>query len=236
MIQRVHRFDEVGSTMDEARSLAEAGAPHGSIVTARVQTGGRGRSGRHWVSPAGNLYATVVLRPGGGPMQAPQLGFVVALAVAEAVDDLAGPGTALKWPNDVLRSGAKLAGILLERLGSGAVLAGIGVNAAHRPDGMPYPVTSLRSLGCLADADALLDALLPRLDAGWAAWQADGFAAVLSRWRSRGPALGAALRVRLDTGVVEGSFAGLGADGTLLLDTATGRRSLVAGDVLLSLA
>ncbi len=219
--------------MDEARGLAEAGAPHRTTVTARTQNGGRGRGGRNWVSPAGNLYATILLRPSGDARQAPELGFVVAIAVAEAVDQLAGPRSALKWPNDVLRGNAKLAGILLERLADGAVLAGIGVNVAHRPEGMPYPVTSLRALGCTAGPDALLDAVLDRIDAGWAAWQAGGFAPVLAQWRARGPALGAPLRVRVGTELVAGAFAGLGADGTLLLETPGGRRSLVAGDVLL---
>ncbi len=214
--------------------MAAAGAPHGTTVTARVQTGGRGRSGRSWVSPAGNLYATVLLRPPGRDARgAPELGFVVAVAVAEAVDQVAGPGTRLKWPNDVLREGAKLAGILLERLDNGAVLAGIGLNVAHRPDGMPYAVTSLHALGCAAAPDAVLDAVLDRLDAGWGAWRVDGFAAVLARWRLRGPALGAPLQVRLGPEVVAGEFAGLRQDGALLLDTQAGRRTLVAGDVLL---
>ena len=229
----IHRLAEVSSTMDAARDLAVAGAAHGTVVTARVQTGGRGRSGRAWSSPAGNMYATIVLRPDGDVRAAPQLGFVAAVAVAEAVDRVAGPLTTLKWPNDALRDGAKLAGILLERLEDGAVLAGIGINVEHRPAGTPYPVTSLRAIGCSASPDAMLEALLERLAAGWAAWQAEGFARVLTRWRARGPALGAVLRVRLEPGVVTGAFAGLGPDGTLLLDTEAGRRSLVAGDVLL---
>ncbi len=230
---RVHRLDEVVSTMDEARALAAAGVPHGTAVTARLQTGGRGRGGRRWVSPPGNLYATVVLRPDGGARRAPELGFVVALALAEAVDALAGPGTALKWPNDVLRDGAKLAGILLDYVDEATVLAGVGVNVAHQPDGMPYPVTSLRKLGCLADAEGVLHVLLARLDVGWAAWQADGLAPVLTRWRARGPALGASMRVRMGSDTIRGVFAGLGVDGTLLLDTAAGRRTLLAGEVLL---
>jgi BirA family biotin operon repressor/biotin-[acetyl-CoA-carboxylase] ligase len=229
----IHRLAEVGSTMDAARTLAEAGALHGTAVSARIQTGGRGRSGRQWLSPAGNLYVTIILRPGGDARHAPELGFVCALALAEAVDGLAGPGTRLKWPNDVLRNGAKLAGILLERLPDGAVLAGIGVNVALQPEGMPYPVTSLRALDSPAEPEDVLTALLARLHAGWAVWQASGFAAVLARWRERGPVLGATLRVRLETGIVTGSFAGLGEDGSLQLETGTGRRTLVAGDVLL---
>ena len=229
----IQRLDEVGSTMDAARHLAESGAPHGSAVQARVQTGGRGRSGRPWISPPGNLHATVVLRPGIPLRRVAELGFVCAVAVADAVDRLAGAGTALKWPNDVLRQGAKLAGLLLERLEDGTVLFGLGMNVAHRPRGMPYPVTSLHALGCSAGTDAVLDAVLAELAATWAEWQDTGFAPVLARWRQRGPAPGAPLQVRQGDALVSGVFAGLSPEGALLLDTAAGRRTLLAGDVLL---
>ena len=218
--------------MDEARRLAEAGALHGTTVLAAVQTAGRGRHGRNWVSQPGNLLATIVLRPGGRASDAPQLGFVVALAVAETVDALAGPGTRLKWPNDVMRGGAKLAGILLERLDDGAVLAGIGMNLRHAPEGMDYPVASLAQLGCDAGPEDVLPVLLARLQAEWALWLADGFAAVLRRWAARGPELGAQLRVRLDSGVTSGEFAGLGPDGSLRLRVNGAVRVVVAGDVL----
>jgi BirA family biotin operon repressor/biotin-[acetyl-CoA-carboxylase] ligase len=219
--------------MDEARALALADAPHGTIVVAQVQHAGRGRSGRQWLSPPGNLYMTAILRPELEMRRAPELGFVVALALADAVDALAGPGSTLKWPNDVLRGGAKLAGILLERLDGGAVLAGIGVNVAHAPTGMPYPVTSLAAEACHAGVDGVLIAVLRELAAGWDAWQSAGFDPVRRRWTARGPQPGAALQVRLPGEVVTGRFAGLAADGALLLDTECGRRVLVAGDVLL---
>ncbi len=213
--------------------MAAAGAPHGTAVVAALQRSGRGRSGRVWTSPPGNLYVTTVLRPGDDPRRAPELGFVVALALAEAVDELAGRGTRLKWPNDVLRGGAKMAGILLERLEDGAVLAGLGVNVRHAPADMPYAVTSLVAEGGPADPEILLTALLARLESGWQQWQADGFAAVLARWVVRGPEPGAAIQVRLPQEVVAGRFAGLAPNGGLQLDTPTGRRTLVAGDVVL---
>lgn len=217
--------------MDAARDLAQAGAPHGTAITARAQTAGRGRNGHSWSSPPGNLYATLVLRPG-AVQHAPALGFVTAVAVADAVDDAAGPGTALKWPNDVLRGGAKLAGILLEALEDGAVLAGIGVNVGYAPAGMPYPVTSLAALGSFWTPDALLDAILRHLTATWDLWRAHGLDPVLDRWRARGPAPGTALRVRLGAEIVHGSFAGLAATGALLLQTPQGTRTVLAGEVL----
>ncbi len=218
--------------MDEARRLALEGAGHGTAVVARVQQAGRGRSGNVWVSPAGNLHVTVVLRPGGPARQAPELGFVTALAVAETVDALLGPGTALKWPNDVLRGGAKLAGILLERQDDGAVLAGIGMNVRHAPAGLPYPVTSLAVLGSDAGPDDVLARLLDRLRAGWADWRSNGFGAVLARWSARGPAPGAAMQVRVGAARVAGRYAGLSATGALLLDTPDGRRTVVAGEIV----
>ena len=228
---RVHRFGAVGSTMDEARLLASQGASHGTAVIAAEQGAGRGRSGRVWVSPPGNLHATVILRPGVAAHDAPQLAFVTALAVAEAVDRLAGPPTTLKWPNDVMRQGAKLAGILLECVEGGAVLAGIGMNVRHTPPGMPYPVASLASLGYGGDPAAVLGTVMESLRAEVGVWREHGFGRVLDRWAGRGPAPGTQLVVRLGGHTEAGRFAGLRADGALLLDTSSGRRAVIAGDV-----
>ena len=227
----VHRLGTVGSTMDEARALALNGSPHGTIVVAVQQDAGRGRAGRGWVSPPGNLHATFVLRPGNTAQHAPQLAFVVSIAVAEAVDRLVGPGTALKWPNDVMRGGAKLAGILLERLEGGAVLAGIGMNVLHLPPDPPYAVTSLTALGCSAGLDEVLATLSSTVGAEWDAWRADGFGATLGRWMARGPAMDAVLTIRQGDATQTGRYAGLRGDGALLLDTPTGRQAFVAGDV-----
>ena len=122
--------EELGSTSDEARRLAQANAPHGTVVAARRQTAGRGRQGRVWVSPAGNLHASFLLRPGVAAVRVPEIGFVAALAVAETVDAVlpAGPAATLKWPNDVQLAGAKVAGLLVELVEDGAVIVGIGVN------------------------------------------------------------------------------------------------------------
>ena len=230
---RIEWLAEAGSTMDEARLRAESEAPHGAVVAAKLQRLGRGRGGRSWASPAGNLYATVVLRPDIPASRAAELGFVASLAVAEAVDQIAGPMTGLKWPNDVMRGGAKLAGLLLERLDGGAVLVGVGVNIRHVPANTPYAVTSLAAEGFDPAPDALLDGILAALDAGWSAWQTTGLPGVLERWLQRGPAPHSAIRVRLPSGTISGTFAGLAEDGSLLMDTDGGRHRLVAGEVLL---
>ena len=140
----VRTYESLGSTNDEARRLAQAGAAHGTVVAARQQTAGRGRVGRVWVSPPGNLYLSVLLRLDRPPARLAELSFVAALAVADMVDAFLPPGirAALKWPNDVLVRGAKISGILVEQT-EAATLLGIGVNVAHCPVDTPYPATSL---------------------------------------------------------------------------------------------
>ena len=151
--------------------------------------------------------------------------------MAEATDRLAGPGSRIKWPNDILRDGAKLAGLLMERLEDGAVLAGIGMNVEHAPNGMPYPVTSLRALGSAASVDRASVTVLEALRTAWALWCDRGFGTVLDCWRERGPDVGAGVVVRAGDSTLSGTFAGLRADGAFLLDTAAGRRAVVAGEV-----
>ena len=145
---RLVALDSVGSTNDEAARLADAGAPEGTVVWAREQTGGRGRRGRAWASPVGNLYTSTILRPDCPAARAAELGFVSALAVADIVP----PGRAVrvKWPNDVLVDGGKIAGILLESAiaQTGAVqhvIAGIGINVGFAPQlpEMRYPGAAL---------------------------------------------------------------------------------------------
>src|SRR5919198_6069394 len=151
---RLHRYETIGSTNDEARRLAREGAPAGTLVWAVAQSAGRGRRGHLWQSPPGNLYLSLVLRPDVPPALAPQLGFIAALALGDALDQLAGPGLQLryKWPNDVLAEGRKIAGILLESETAGAgrlefVIIGIGVNIASAPRDLEYPATSLADQG-----------------------------------------------------------------------------------------
>ena len=136
---RVYAYDEVGSTNDLARRLAEEGEPEGAVVLARAQTAGRGRHGRIWSSPAGNLYVSVLLRPGRGLGETSALSLVSGLALADALAELGADGSRLKlkWPNDVLIDGAKVAGLLLESGGAGStaawVVVGSGVNLVSAP-------------------------------------------------------------------------------------------------------
>jgi BirA family biotin operon repressor/biotin-[acetyl-CoA-carboxylase] ligase len=224
MILQCH--DELGSTNDEASRLAHAGAPHGTVICARRQTAGRGRQGRRWISPIGNLHASFILRPGVPAARTAEIGFVAAVAIAATLDAMLPGQLTLKWPNDVLLGGAKVAGILTE-LVEAAVVVGIGLNVAHVPPDMPYAVTSLSAQGCRVTVEEVLAALMQHFEHGLAAWAQDGFDPVRAAWLQRGPAPGQAMRA----GDLTGRFAGLAADGALLLDTGSGTRRVVAGEV-----
>ena len=237
---RLLSVERIGSTSEEAKRLAAEGAPEGTLVWAREQTAGHGRRGRAWVSPPGNLYFSLILRPDCAPATAAQLGFAAALAVGEAALRWLPEGARLdyKWPNDVLLDGRKLAGILLEsQLAADGrldwVVLGIGVNLASHPSATEYPATSFTAAGASgATAADMLKALSERLAVWYACWNGgEGFAALREAWLARAHGLGAPIRVRLEHEELAGSFAGLDVDGALLLDAAQGRRRVLAGDV-----
>jgi len=164
---RVARFARVGSTNDEARRLALGGDAGRLWVVAKEQTHGRGRKGRFWSSPPGNLYASALVVDPCPPALAPQIGFVAGVALAQAVEDLGGVGFGLKWPNDLMWRGAKTAGLLAEGVTTPdrrlACVVGIGVNCVSAPDGLDYPAASLGdALAQTASADALFVRLATR--------------------------------------------------------------------------
>ena len=210
----VQAHDRLGSTSDEARHLAREGAPHGTTVWARVQTAGRGRHGRTWASPEGNLYISVLLHCGEG--LAPQLGFVAALAVADAVDAACGSARSrLKWPNDVLLEGAKVAGLLLE-VEHTVVVLGVGVNLRHVPSELRRSATSLHACGVDVATETMLEQVLCSLQIRLQAWQEAGFAATLAAWSERGHRYGDNLRISILDTRTSALFVGLDEDGSLL--------------------
>ncbi|ALJ35042.1 biotin--[acetyl-CoA-carboxylase] ligase [Azospirillum brasilense] len=238
---RVMAFDSVGSTNDEAKAFARSGAAEGTIVWAKRQESGRGRRGRAWTSPEGNLYSSTILRPSRPPAEAAQISFVAALAIADtAAAVLPDPdGVRCKWPNDVLVHGRKLSGILLESeatAGGGIswLVLGVGINLRHFPEGTDYAATSLAAEGAPAlQPAALLEIYAEQLARWYGVWAEHGFGPVRDAWIKRARGLGEPIVVRLPDRTLTGTFADLDSDGVLLLDRddGAGRQRIAAGDV-----
>jgi BirA family biotin operon repressor/biotin-[acetyl-CoA-carboxylase] ligase len=218
-----------GSTNDDLAALVRAGAVEGTWLRAESQTGGKGRQGRAWLSLAGNLYASTLVRLRPGDPPAPTLALVAAVALHEVVEGYA-PTVLIKWPNDLVFGGAKLAGILLERQDE-AVVVGFGVNLAGHPPGLDRPATSLAALAGSAPEPAPVAELLAEAFARWLArWRGEGLEPVRRAWLARAHPLGTPLA----TTDGEGLFHGLDESGALRLRLADGSIRLVrAGDVLL---
>ncbi|MDB5398783.1 MAG: BirA family transcriptional regulator [Acetobacteraceae bacterium] len=229
----VWHHDRIGSTNDEARRMAAEGAPHGTVIHADEQISGRGRLAHTWFSPPGNLYLSILLRTGQPVARTAELSFLAALAVADTVEALLPRQTRamLKWPNDVLVSGAKIAGILLEQLDD-ATIVGIGLNVLEAPSNTAYKTTTIVANGGIASVDSARDILLDRIGGHLLVWHTDGFEPIRAQWLNRSYPIGAAIRANSSGNPVAGHFAGLDLDGALLLDTPLGRQRIVAGDVV----
>ncbi len=193
------------------------------------QTGGRGRQGRDWASPPGNVHASTLVRVQAEDPSAPTLALVAAVALHEVVAVYA-PAVQIKWPNDLVFDGAKLAGILLERQGN-AVIVGFGVNLAHHPGGLARTTTSIAALAGVAPEPALFLEILARNFSRWLAqWRQEGLVPVRAAWLAAAHPLGTAL----STHEGEGLFEGLDESGALILKLSDGTlRVIHAGDVFL---
>ena len=236
---RLIAYDTLGSTNAEALSAARAGE-HGPLwVTARRQTAGRGRRGNVWVSEPGNLYASVLLSDAAPAVHLPELCFVAALALLDAVlvaaPKLAGEFT-LKWPNDLLLGGAKIAGILIEAEtvgGRTTSVVGIGVNCAHHPDDIAYPATDLAANSVTVMPAALFRALTGTMVARLAQWdRGAGFSAIRAEWLRHAAGIGGDIVVRLPDRELAGTFETLDSAGRLMLRLPTGHlEAITAGEV-----
>ena len=251
---RLRGYDSIGSTNAEAIAAANAGDPGGIWFVARQQTAGRGRRGRTWENPYGNLAATLLLVPEAETSVAATLGFVAGVALSGALssilphgsvkigidgaDELNGSGRiALKWPNDVLADGAKLAGILLEASkmpdGKHAIAIGIGINIVAAPTGLPYPATSLVDLGNERTAEDVFEALSDAWVEAFGLWNDGlGIEAVLQRWRGSAAGIGAPVSISQDGNILRGIFETIDAAGRLIVRADDDRRiAVTAGDV-----
>ncbi len=235
LVAEVTLIPETGSTNADMAELVGQGWDEGHWLRAARQTAGRGRLGRDWQDGAGNLQASTLvrLRPGDPPVSG--LGLLVGVALHEALARLApDAGIALKWPNDVTAGPAKLAGILLERVGE-AVVVGVGANVAHAPQVEGRVTIALSDLpgGAGIDAAAVAQALADRFDHWLARWRAEGFAPVRAAWLAAAHPVGTRLAVILGAeSRLEGGFEGVAQDGALLLRLDDGTRQVIhSGDV-----
>jgi BirA family biotin operon repressor/biotin-[acetyl-CoA-carboxylase] ligase len=232
----IHTVAETGSTNDDVAALAREGAPEGIWLRAGRQSGGRGRQGREWHSPPGNLYASTLVRLRAGDPQAPTLALVAAVALHEVASAFAvvGASIEIKWPNDLLVAGAKLSGILLERIGD-SIVVGFGVNLADHPDETDRPAINMGMLGGAPDPARFLEALAASFARWVGRWRDEGLEPVRSRWLAAAHPPGTALSThRAGGGRVEGLFDGLDESGALRLRLADGSTTVInAGDVFL---
>lgn len=250
---RLRGFDTIGSTNSEALEAASAGDPGGIWFAALQQTAGRGRRGRPWINPPGNLAATLLIVPDADPITSATLGFVAGVSLNRALsailpggmvkigidgaDAVGGGRIALKWPNDVLADGAKLAGILLEanKLPDGrqAIAIGIGVNVVAAPEGLPYPATSLADLGVSRSAEEVFAALSDSWVEIFGLWNdGRGIGDVLKHWRASAAGIGAPVAVNQNGEVLHGVFESIDDSGRLIVRADDNRRiAITAGDV-----
>lgn len=251
---RLAGFDTIGSTNSEALAAAAAGDPGGIWFASLQQTAGRGRRGREWHSPPGNLAASLLIVPDATPELIATLGFVAGVALNAGLSAILPNGMvrvgidgadgadgrsriALKWPNDVLADGAKLAGILLEATrtpeGRQAIIVGIGVNVVAAPEGVPYPATALRALGVERSAEDVFEALSDAWVEAFGLWNdGNGVSSILDRWRKSAAGIGAPVAISQDGIVRRGIFETIDSSGRLIIrDDDGARHPITAGDV-----
>ena len=238
-----HRaYDTLPSTSDEALAAARGGEAGGLWISAGEQTEGRGRRGRAWIGGRGNVAASLMLVDPAPPEVAATISFAAAVALHQAVIDLAGPAIverlALKWPNDLLLDRFKVAGILLEgeKLATGnlVVVIGVGVNCVAHPDvESGHPTSDLLARGVPVDVEALFQGLATRMAEEITTWDGGaGFAAVRAAWLARSTGVGEPVRISLTDRTVDGRFETLDEAGRLIVSRSDGVREAVsAGDV-----
>ena len=235
-----HRIEleECDSTNDDAARLARAGARHGTVVIARAQRAGRGRDGREWASPRdAGLYLSAVIRPPMALVDVPPVTLAIGVGLCDAARAV-GAKVTLKWPNDALVHGKKLAGVLVEAHSQGsrldAIIVGIGVNLAA--SGLPPQLAATaialdQAVGAAVDREVFVELLLAHVERWVDRYIASGLVAIAPAWHDR-MAAGIAARARVDGAELSGEVAGLDGDGALLLRDDLGRLHRVrSGDV-----
>jgi len=239
-------YDELDSTNEEARRIAEGGGSHGAVIWAKQQTQGRGRMGRLWVSSEGNLFCSILLAPGCEPATAAQLSFVAAVAVIETLKSILPENDDIycKWPNDILLDGKKIGGILLESFETADinpaqnkmvrwVVVGVGINVDSCPVHTDIPATYLKTAGVeIISAKIVLSRFIHQFITQYDIWAKRGFAPIRRQWLKHAFRLGEHIEVRLPKDTYHGIFEGIDSKGQLLIQPKEGKVIKVgAGDV-----
>jgi BirA family biotin operon repressor/biotin-[acetyl-CoA-carboxylase] ligase len=228
---------ELPSTSDLLRRLAAAGEPDGLAVLARRQTAGRGREGRSWHSEEGNLHVSLLLRPDAPAAEAPRWALLGGVALAEALSAFLPDRDSirLKWPNDLLLGGAKLAGMLCEGSARDGriewIVLGLGANLARAPDLADRPTTCLAAHAPPPDPEAAAVALVGAVERWRRRMAEQGIGPLLDAWQRRGPRQGAELTLRSGAGETTGLYRGLDGDGALLIETDGRTRRFATGEL-----
>lgn len=237
--RRIVYLDRTASTMDEAVRLAAEGAQEGTVVVAESQSAGRGRAGRTWFSPSGKgIYFSLLLRPPVLLERFSLLNLLAAVAVSEAVHNVAGVFTGIKWPNDILLDGRKAGGILTEsgRDPGGApyVVVGIGLNVNNGPaELLPGTAAVKEAAGVKIDRVALLQEIFFRIETYYIEFCRGDYALITGKWRGLNSTLGKRVKVLLPRGVIEGEAVDIDDDGGLLVRRDSGlTEKVLAGDVI----
>lgn len=226
-------YDNVVSTNNQAKTLAEHVSFPEYLIYANSQTTGRGRYNRQWESPTGNLYCSLILTPNQAERDIPQLSFVAAVALKTYLATLLpSQSITLKWPNDILVDSHKIAGILLEKKGKQLII-GIGLNILHYPKDSHFPATSIRNfLANPPETDQLLQDFLPIFMATKTQWEEEGFEPIRQTWLNAAHGLGKPIQVSLAEKSLHGTFEGIDTEGVLLLNEEKGiQQRIHAGDV-----
>jgi BirA family biotin operon repressor/biotin-[acetyl-CoA-carboxylase] ligase len=244
--KRIIFLREVGSTIDVAKQSADYDAEEGTVVIAEVQTAGRGRMGRRWISPKGGLYFSIILRPQISPKEAVKLVFLSGLAVAQILREVYSLKAEIKWPNDVLVNEQKVSGVLAEMNTTGETvnyaIAGIGVNVNFDvekvfPEELRKVATSLENeLGRKVELEELFKALLGKLESFYELFLKEGFGRILAEWKKYAGFLGCQVEVASGTDKWVGIASDVGSDGALILRLKDGTlKHVFVGDVSLRL-
>jgi len=238
---RLARLDTVDSTNAEAKRRADMGEPGPLWICSARQSKGHGRAGREWTSQVGNLFASLLIRLNCPIQTASQLALVAGVITYETVAKLIAyegrSNLLLKWPNDVLLAEEKVAGMLLENLGTpnnkgSVVVIGTGINLANYPENLPQPAISLDAYGLTVTPAQALQVLAATTHEWLQRWgEGATFPTIRRAWLDRAGPLGRPLVVRLSGTETEGTYAGLDSEGALRLRTADGEKRITAGDV-----